>query len=79
MSRAWHACAIPRAAAILFLQSVRVMEKRRCQGVVLFGVKGVCAEGDGSAASLFLTGSCVKREFNRERGFQLVSRDLKKG
>ena len=72
-------CVILPAAAFFFLQNVRVMEKGSCKGVFLFCFKGVCTKDDGSAVSLFLKWSCVKREFSRERDSKLVSRDLKKG
>lgn len=42
----------------------------------LFCFKGVCAKDDGSAVSLFLKWSCVKREFNR---FKTSKQGLEKG
>lgn len=67
------------AAAFFFLQNVRVMEKGSCKGVFLVCFKSVFTKDDGSAVSLFLKWSCIKREFNREKDSKLVSRDLKKG
>ena len=72
-------CVILLAAAFFFLQNVEVMENGSCKRVFLFCFKGVCTKDDGSAISVFLKWSCVKREFSRERDAELVSKDLKKG